>query len=103
MAETTLPAQTVTFRRQLLFWLGEDRLLFGSDPHGVPIPDLFTGSIRITDTLAYPIYRLVVSGICLVLVAAMFALVAAPAWSVVSWRLSLRRCSRSVAPLGSIA
>jgi branched-chain amino acid transport system permease protein len=47
------------------------RLIFGSDPHGVPVPAMFEASIRLTDNLSYPVYRLVVSGVCLVLAAAM--------------------------------
>jgi branched-chain amino acid transport system permease protein len=51
------------------------RLLFGNDVHGVPAPDLFAGSIRLTETLSYPIYRLAVSGVCLALVLAMYLVI----------------------------
>ena len=50
-------------------------LLFGNDVHGVPIPDIFNASIRLTDTLSYPVYRLVVSGVCLALVFAMYLVI----------------------------
>ncbi len=51
------------------------RIIFGSDVHGVPTPDIFAGSIRLTDTLSYPVYRLAVSGICLALVVAMVVVI----------------------------
>ncbi|MCB2069562.1 MAG: phage holin family protein, partial [Ottowia sp.] len=37
-------------------------ILWGDDVHGVPIPPLLTGSIPLTDTLSYPIYRLFMAG-----------------------------------------
>ena len=43
------------------------RIVWGSYPHAVPVPDFLSGSIRLTATLAYPVYRLVLTGICLVL------------------------------------
>jgi len=49
-------------------------LLVGDDVHGIAIPALFNVSIRLTDTLAYPVYRLLMSAICLA-VAALMALV----------------------------
>jgi branched-chain amino acid transport system permease protein len=49
-------------------------LLVGDDVHGIAIPALFDFSIRLTDTLSYPVYRLLMSAICLG-VAALMALV----------------------------
>ena len=49
-------------------------LLVGDDVHGIAIPALFDVSIRLTDTLSYPVYRLLMSAICLV-VAGLMALV----------------------------
>jgi branched-chain amino acid transport system permease protein len=49
-------------------------LLVGDDVHGIAIPALFNFSIRLTDTLSYPAYRLLMSAICLG-VAALMALV----------------------------
>jgi branched-chain amino acid transport system permease protein len=49
-------------------------LLVGDDVHGIAIPALFDFSIRLTDTLSYPAYRLLMSAICLG-VAALMALV----------------------------
>jgi len=40
-------------------------LLVGDDVHGIAIPALFNVSIRLTDTLSYPVYRLLMSAICL--------------------------------------
>lgn len=48
------------------------RILWGNDAHGVPIPEMFSGSIQLTETLSYPIYRLVVSVVCLILAVAMY-------------------------------
>jgi branched-chain amino acid transport system permease protein len=49
-------------------------LLVGDDVHGIAIPALFDVSIRLTDTLSYPIYRLLMSAICIVM-AGLMALV----------------------------
>ena len=51
------------------------RIAWGSHPHSVPVPPLFSGSIRLTDTLAYPVYRLVLTGVCAVLAATLFLVV----------------------------
>jgi branched-chain amino acid transport system permease protein len=51
------------------------RMLFGNDVHGVPVPEIFRASIRLTDTLSYPVYRLVVSAVCLALVFAMYLVI----------------------------
>ncbi len=49
-------------------------LLVGDDVHGIAIPALFDFSIRLTDTLSYPGYRLLMSAICLAM-AGLMALV----------------------------
>ena len=49
-------------------------ILAGDDVHGIAVPALFDFSIRLTDTLSYPVYRLLMSAICLV-VAGLLALV----------------------------
>lgn len=41
------------------------KILWGSDFHGVPVPDVLAGSVPLTDTQAYPVYRLFVSLVCL--------------------------------------
>jgi branched-chain amino acid transport system permease protein len=40
-------------------------IVFGDDVHGVAVPRLFDFSIPLTDTLSYPVYRLVISAICI--------------------------------------
>ncbi len=37
----------------------------GNDVHGVNMPALLSGSIQLTETLSYPVYRLFMSGVCL--------------------------------------
>ena len=84
-----LGLETVLFRRlyrrdhlyQVLLTYGlilimeESRsLLVGDDVHGIAIPALFDFSIRLTDTLSYPVYRLLMSAICLAM-AGLLALV----------------------------
>jgi branched-chain amino acid transport system permease protein len=50
-------------------------LAVGDDVHGVPIPAIFSASIPLSDTLSYPVYRLVISGICLVLAVGLYFLI----------------------------
>ncbi len=47
-------------------------LLVGDDVHGVAIPPLLAGSIALSDVQQYPVYRLFVSGVCLVLALGMY-------------------------------
>lgn len=47
-------------------------LLLGDDAHGVAAPDVLSGVIPLGDLMTYPIYRLFVSGLCLVLAILMF-------------------------------
>jgi branched-chain amino acid transport system permease protein len=51
-------------------------ILWGDDVHGVAIPEALSASIPLTDTLSYPVYRLFMSGICIVLAAALYWLIA---------------------------
>jgi len=51
-------------------------ILWGDDVHGVPIPSLLSASIQLTDNLSYPVYRLFMSGVCLVVAAGLFAVIA---------------------------
>jgi len=50
-------------------------ITWGDDVHGVPIPDVLSASIPLTDTLAYPVYRLWMSGVCVVLALLMYWLI----------------------------
>lgn len=47
-------------------------VLFGDDVHGVPVPQLLSASIPLTQTLSYPVYRLFISGICLLIAGGMY-------------------------------
>jgi branched-chain amino acid transport system permease protein len=47
-------------------------ILLGDDVHGVAIPALLDASLPLTDTLSYPVYRLFISAVCLVLAALMY-------------------------------
>src|SRR6266545_5142964 len=42
-------------------------LAVGNDVHGVPVPAALAGSIRLTETLSYPVYRVFMSVVCLIL------------------------------------
>jgi branched-chain amino acid transport system permease protein len=50
-------------------------MLWGDDVHGVPVPEWLSGSIPLTETLSYPVYRLAVSGLCVLLALALYALI----------------------------
>jgi branched-chain amino acid transport system permease protein len=39
-------------------------LIWGDEVQGVKVPELFNHSIALTDTLSYPVYRLVISAAC---------------------------------------
>lgn len=47
-------------------------LLVGDDVHGVDIPKIFSSSIPLSETLSYPVYRLVISIVCMALVGGMW-------------------------------
>lgn len=47
-------------------------LLVGDDVHGVGVPDILGASIPLTENLSYPVYRLFISGVCLVIAGAMY-------------------------------
>jgi branched-chain amino acid transport system permease protein len=51
-------------------------LIVGNDVHGVAIPDLFNWSIPLTETLSYPVYRLFMSAVCIVLAVLLYLLIA---------------------------
>ena len=51
-------------------------LIVGNDVHGVPVPALFNWSIPLTDTLSYPVYRLLMSAVCIVLAVLLWVLIA---------------------------
>jgi len=50
-------------------------LIWGDDVHGVAIPALLAGSFPLTDNLSYPVYRLAISAVCLVLAGGLYWLI----------------------------
>ena len=50
-------------------------LAVGNDVHGVKVPDVLAASIPLTDTLSYPVYRLFMSAVCLVLAGGLWLLI----------------------------
>ncbi len=50
-------------------------ILWGDDVHGVPVPAALDWSIPLTENLSYPVYRLFMSGICLLLAAGLYVLI----------------------------
>lgn len=50
-------------------------LLFGDDVHGVPAPSFLDHSVPLTQTLSYPVYRLFMSAVCLLLAGALYVLI----------------------------
>jgi branched-chain amino acid transport system permease protein len=47
-------------------------LLVGDDVHGVEIPAILAGKLALGDVMTYPVYRLFVSAVCLVLALGMY-------------------------------
>lgn len=50
-------------------------LAAGDDVHSIPIPAIFSASIQLNETLSYPIYRLVISTVCVALAVALYFLI----------------------------
>jgi branched-chain amino acid transport system permease protein len=50
-------------------------LLVGNDVHGVAVPPWLSGSIALGNVMTYPVYRLFISGICLVVALLMWAVI----------------------------
>src|SRR5258706_9332439 len=50
-------------------------IIWGDEVHGVPVPELASASIPLTDTLSYPVYRLWISAVCIVLAALLYILI----------------------------
>jgi len=51
------------------------RVLWGSDIQGIPVPELLSGSIALTDTQSYPVYRLFISAVCLTVALGLYGLI----------------------------
>ena len=50
-------------------------VIWGDDVHGVDVPRILGASIPLTETLSYPVVRLWISGVCLVLAVVMYVLI----------------------------
>lgn len=50
-------------------------VVWGDDVHGVDVPRMLGASIPLTETLSYPVVRLWISAVCLVLAVAMYLLI----------------------------
>ncbi len=50
-------------------------ILWGDDVHGVPVPELLGASIQLTHNLSDPVYRLFMSGVCIVLALGLYWLI----------------------------
>ena len=50
-------------------------IVWGDDVHSVPMPELLSASIPLTDTLSYPVYRLWISAVCVVFALLLYFLI----------------------------
>ena len=51
------------------------RIIWGPRPHSVPIPHYLAGSVKLSDVLSYPVYRIAVAAICVLLALAMMFII----------------------------
>jgi branched-chain amino acid transport system permease protein len=51
-------------------------ILVDNDVHGVPVPPWLAGSIALGDLMQYPVYRLAISGVCLLVAAGLYFVIA---------------------------
>jgi branched-chain amino acid transport system permease protein len=47
-------------------------IVWGNDVHSVPIPEILAGSVQLTANLEYPVYRLFISAVCLLVALSMY-------------------------------
>mgnify|MGYP002640835454 CR=1 FL=1 len=59
----------------ILIFNESQSILWGNDLHSVALPDMLAGSIPLTDTLSYPVYRVFVSAVCVVIALAMLLVI----------------------------
>ena len=64
----------LTYGLILVFEEGRS-ILLGNDVHSVQVPEALAGSIRLTDTLSYPVYRLFMSVVCVAVGGALWFLI----------------------------
>ncbi len=55
----------------ILIFNEAQRMIWGTRPHSIPIPSYLSGSVQLSDVLSYPVYRIAVAAICVVLALAM--------------------------------
>jgi branched-chain amino acid transport system permease protein len=55
----------------ILIFNEAQRMLWGTRPHSVPVPSYLAGSVRLSDVLSYPVYRIAVAAVCVALALAM--------------------------------
>jgi branched-chain amino acid transport system permease protein len=51
------------------------RIIWGTRPHSVPIPSYLSGSVRLSDVLSYPVYRIAVAVLCVLLALGMMLVI----------------------------
>ena len=51
------------------------RIIWGPRPHSVPVPPYLAGSVKLSDVLSYPVYRIAVAAICVLLALAMMFII----------------------------
>lgn len=56
----------------ILIFNEAQRMLWGNDVHSVTIPPVLAWSLKLSDTLSYPVYRLFLSAVCGLLAIAMY-------------------------------
>ena len=59
----------------ILFFEEARSILVDDDVHNVAIPAVLNASIALTDTMSYPVYRLFISAVCLVLAVGLYLLI----------------------------
>lgn len=60
----------------LIYIFEETRsLIWGDDVHGVAVPAILGGSVPLTENMSYPVYRLFMSGLCIVLAVGLYLLI----------------------------
>ena len=52
------------------------KIFWGADFHSVPVPEILSGGIALTETQDYPVYRLFISLVCMVIAAGLYLLIA---------------------------
>ena len=51
------------------------KILWGTEFHGIPVPEVLSGGIPLGDTQVYPVYRLFISLVCLGIAAVLYVLI----------------------------